>query len=98
VETANPGLFVMSDIYQPKLQKVFIDGDEVTKVFKTNHAIQSVVVPQGLHTIEIRYDKRIFSLSQWVSNISFILIYLFIGIFVYQKINSRTRKPQPELS
>lgn len=85
VETNNPGLFVMSDIFQPEMQEVLMDGDKVKDVFKTNHTIQSVIVPEGLHTIEIRYKKELFSLSQWISNISFVLIYFLIGGILYRQ-------------
>ncbi|MCB0689621.1 MAG: hypothetical protein KDC53_23940, partial [Saprospiraceae bacterium] len=84
VETSNTGLFVMSEIYQPDIQKVFMDGEEIKKVFKTDHTIQSVVVPEGIHTIEIRYEKSLFTLTQWISNISFLVLYLLIGMIVFQ--------------
>lgn len=89
VQTANPGLFVMSDIYQPTLQKVFLDGELVEDVYKTNHAIQSIVVPEGLHTIEIRFDESMFTLSQWVTNSSFSMIYLFFLFMGYQYLGKR---------
>ncbi|MBK8502458.1 MAG: hypothetical protein IPL46_09700 [Saprospiraceae bacterium] len=88
VETGNPGLFVMSDIYQPKFQQIYLDGQRVKKVFKTNHTIQSIVVPSGLHSIEIRYDKKIFDLSALISNIAFMLVYLVLGYLLYTTFRS----------
>jgi uncharacterized membrane protein YfhO len=97
VETGNPGLFVMSDMYQPKLQKIYLDGEPIKKVYKTNHAIQSIMVPSGLHTIEMRYDKSIFSLSALMSNIAFIMIYLILGYLLYTTMRSKQKIPgQPK--
>jgi hypothetical protein len=94
VETGNPGLFVMSDMYQPSFQRIYLDGDPVKKVYKTNHAIQSIMVPTGLHTIELRYDKKIFDLSALVSNIAFMLMYLVLGYLIYSTFKSGQQNPK----
>ncbi|MCB0665712.1 MAG: hypothetical protein KDC80_07815 [Saprospiraceae bacterium] len=93
VQTSNPGLFVLSDIYQPKMQEIFIDGEKIDEVYKTNHTIQSVIVPAGLHTIELRYVKSLFGISKWISNISFLIVYLLLAFIIYHKIRKPAKQP-----
>jgi hypothetical protein len=99
VETERPGLFVMADIYHPKIQEVYLDGAPAGKVYKTNHAIQSLVVPEGLHTIEFRYKKQWFAISQWISNIGFVILYLVLGYWLVSgNKQSALRKGKPVAS
>ena len=92
VETENPGLFVMSETYSPKIQQLFLDGEPIDHVYKTNHAIQSVVIPKGLHTIELRYKSQLFTTSKWISNIGFILLYLALAFLLFQEKRSSDKK------
>ena len=84
VETESPGLFVISEIYTPALQELYMDGERIEKVYRTNHAIQSVIVPKGIHTIELRYKEVVFATSAIISNIGFIAIYLLMMLFLWK--------------
>jgi len=84
VETENPGLFVISEVYTPALQELYLDGERIDKVYRTNHAIQSVVVPQGIHTIEVRYKEAVFATSSILSNLGFVAVYLLLTFFLYR--------------
>ncbi len=82
VDAVADGLFVLAEIYVPDLQQIYLDGALVTDVYKTNHLIQSIWVPKGLHTIEIRYGSRVYTVSQTVSNIAwgiFWILALLLG-------------------
>ena len=92
VNTPVQGLFVMSDIYAPEAQEVYLDGDLVTEVYSTNHLIQSIIVPPGFHTVELRYKDDIYRLSFWLTRFGLILSYLILVIVLYYEIRKRPMK------
>lgn len=53
--------------------KALIDGNE-TKIYKTNHGFQGIVVPQGNHKIEFVYEPKGFVIGKSVSLILNILL------------------------
>ncbi len=85
VEAEADGLFVLSEIYAPASQKVLIDGQPASQVYKTNHLVQSVVVPKGLHTIELRYQSARYNICAWISKISFGLALLWFVLWFTQR-------------
>ena len=89
VEAVAEGLFVMSDVYTPKAQEVYLDGDLVTDVYKTNHMLHSIIVPSGFHTVEVRYKEDIYRLSSLITAISLILIYLVGGWLLYRSMKAK---------
>lgn len=69
--------------------KAYIDGIE-TKVYKTNHGFQGIVVPQGKHKVEFVYEPSGFALGK---NLSLALnILLLGGIVVLVFVNRRKNK------
>lgn len=84
VNATSSGLFVMSELYAPASQQIFLDGNLVSDVYKTNHAIQSIIVPEGLHTIDIRYNPKIYQLSYWLTRISLALCYILLLWLIYR--------------
>ena len=57
LETATeaPGLLVLSEVYYPAW-KAYVDGRPVP-VYVTDHLLRSVPVPEGEHTVELRYES-----------------------------------------
>jgi hypothetical protein len=96
LDTDKTSLFVISEVYAPLNQQVLLDGEPV-KVFKTNHAIQSVIVPAGEHTLEIKYDVPIFKTSRLISMYGFIVLYILLGISAYYKYGKRRGWPLTNL-
>ncbi|MCX7797071.1 MAG: YfhO family protein [Melioribacter sp.] len=59
--------------------KAFIDGTQ-TKIYRTNHGFQGIVVPAGEHKIEFKYEPKAFIIGK---NISLVLnLLLYAGIIV----------------
>ncbi|ROL62380.1 hypothetical protein D9V86_00975 [Bacteroidetes/Chlorobi group bacterium ChocPot_Mid] len=79
--TGNNLLFI-SEIYYPSW-KAFIDGKE-TEIYKTNYAFRSIIVPKGIHNIELKYLSKGFELGKQLSLASNILVALalLLGIFL----------------
>ncbi len=81
VRTDKMGLLVLSEIYYPHGWKATIDGQK-TEIYKTNHILKSIVVPEGNHRIRFEFAPVSFSASSKISGISnplVIIILLSIG-------------------
>jgi hypothetical protein len=48
-------LFVISEIYYPPGWNIYLDDQLVKQIYKTNHAIQSIILPQGEHQVDVRF-------------------------------------------
>ncbi len=78
VYTDKQSLLVISQIYYPPGWKIFVDGKKVDKVFKTDHAIQSIIVPPGRHKVDMRFIPDSYYRDIRLASISLIFIYLMI--------------------
>lgn len=83
VYTDKPALFVLSEVDYPPGWKMYIDGEGVHPLYRTNHAIQSVVVPEGNHVLELRFEPESFSRNIRLSYASLSVIYLIIVISLF---------------
>ena len=92
VYTDKPALLVLSEVYYPPGWKIEIDGKPVKKIYKTDHAIQSVVVPQGRHTVVMRFEPDSYYSNIRLAWVSVGIIYLIIGSVFFQMF--RSDKPQ----
>jgi hypothetical protein len=63
--TRKPALCVFSEIYYPDW-KAYIDGVEVP-VYKTNYILRSVVVPEGDHTVLMKYESKVYYEGRTIS-------------------------------
>jgi uncharacterized membrane protein YfhO len=76
----NEALAVFSEIYYPKGWKAFIDDDEV-EILRANYILRALLIPQGAHKIEFRFEPKAYyvgNIIMWISSIILILILLFI--------------------
>ncbi len=51
-------LFVISEIYYPPGWNIYMDGQVVEKIYKTDHAIQSIILPPGNHQVDLRFAPK----------------------------------------
>jgi len=78
VYTNKQALFVISESHYPPGWKAFIDENEVTEIYKTNHSMQSIIVPAGNHKIELKFEPSSYYSNLTLARISVGLIYLVI--------------------
>ena len=78
VYTNKNSLLVISELFYPPGWKIYIDDKQVGKIYKTDHAVMSVIVPEGNHKIEVICHPDSFFFYRNVSWASVSLIYLII--------------------
>ena len=74
-------LAVFSEIYYPDGWQAYIDGKQVDH-FRVNYVLRAMVVPEGEHTIEFKFQPQSYYMSNKVSLVSSIVLLLLL-IFVF---------------
>jgi len=81
-------LLVVSEMDYPPGWKAYIDNKTVSKIYKTNHAIQSILFPPGEHKVDFRFEPESFykyiKISYASASILYIAILLSL-IFTYKE-------------
>ena len=90
--TDKQSLLVISQIYYPPGWKIFVDGKKVDKIFKTDHAIQSIIVPAGRHKVDMIFRPDSYFRDIRLASISLIIIYLMILVPVIGYFLQRRRQ------
>jgi len=86
-------ILFLSDTYYPGW-KAFVDAKE-TKIYRANYAFRAVVVPEGKHTVIMKYDPDSFKIGLIISSLSLVLMPIFIlYLFIVNKkrYNKRNEK------
>lgn len=68
---------VFSDVYYDKGWNAYIDGKLVDH-FRANYILRGLLIPEGEHTIEFKFEPKTYTIGQWMALISSILILLLI--------------------
>ncbi len=92
VYTDKSALFVISELYYPPGWKIFIDDQEVDHIYKTDHAIQSVVVPAGAHEVQMRFHPDSYYQNVRIARASLTIIYLTIVASLIVQYRTRIRE------
>ena len=96
VFTDKQALFVISEVYYPPGWKIFIDGTPTPHIYKTDHAVQSVVVPAGHHTIDLRFEPDSYYRDVTIATVSAGIIYLTILLTLIQLFMKRRKQAVPQ--
>ncbi len=96
VYTDKTALFVISELFYPPGWEISIDGKKVEKIYKTDHAIQSIIVPAGNHKIELNFKPASYFRNVKISYASLGILYLVILFGLYKEkgaeiLNSRRK-------
>ncbi len=84
VYTDKQALLVLSEVYYPPGWKIFIDDSQTEAVYKTDHAIQSIVVPAGRHKVSLRFEPDSYFKDIRIATISTWLLYIIIVLSLLQ--------------
>lgn len=86
-------LAVFSEIYYPKGWKAFVDGKE-TAHFQVNYVLRAMLLPDGKHEVEFRFEPQSYFAGNKVSMASSVLLLLAIAAFLFFRI--KNQKPDHE--
>lgn len=76
-------LVVFSEIYYNKGWNAYIDGDKVPH-FRANYVLRAMTIPAGKHTIDFKFEPKVWAIGERVSFASSLLLILLVlgGLFV----------------
>ena len=74
VETDAPRLLVVSEIYYPAGWNAYIDG-ESAPIYRADYLLRAVPVPAGAHEVVMRFEPSSYSIGNWLSGLSTLLVY-----------------------
>jgi len=100
VNASGNNLLVFSEIYLPFGWKAYIDGSPA-EFYKTDYFLRSLIVPQGKHKVEFRYEPEVYYAGKNISMASngllgVILIAGIIGYATRKKKNDDRKTEKPE--
>jgi uncharacterized membrane protein YfhO len=70
--TGNNLLF-LSDAYYPKGWKAYVDGKE-TEIRKVDYMFRGVIIPQGTHTLMMKFEPATFVLGKTISLVTNLIV------------------------
>jgi hypothetical protein len=83
VKTDAPRFFVASEVYYPAGWNAYLDGTKVP-LHRTDYLLRGVHVPEGEHTLVMRFEPKADRYGRWIAWTSTILVYggvlMFVGI------------------
>lgn len=95
-----PQFAVFSEVYYPAGWNAYVDGKQ-TDYLKVNYALRGMAVPPGQHTIEFRFEPKVYYTSYTIGTVSTILMYILflLGLFMsYRKKEVSENNYNPAIS
>ena len=89
VETDAPRLLVTSEVYYPAGWNAYLDGEQVP-IHRADYLLRAVPIPEGEHTLEMRFEPQRHTVSIWLTGASTALVYG--GIVVLLGLQFRRRE------
>ncbi|MCZ6594475.1 MAG: YfhO family protein [Bacteroidetes bacterium] len=76
-------LAVFSEVYYPKGWDAYIDGKPVEH-FRANYTLRAMIIPDGVHQIEFKFEPRVIKTGSKITLVSSILFFLLLmgGLFL----------------
>jgi hypothetical protein len=91
-KTTKEQLTVFSEIYYDKGWNAYIDGKKVPH-FRANYVLRALIIPEGDHKIEFRFEPRSYYTGQKVALYSsIVVVLLLLAITAYEIYRSRKLK------
>ncbi|RKY71728.1 MAG: hypothetical protein DRP97_01650 [Candidatus Latescibacterota bacterium] len=91
VEAVGENLLVLSEVYYPAGWKAFVD-DAPTKIYRTNYALRSVVVPPGRHTVRFEFAPKSFKLGVAITAVAHALTLGVLLVYLIAYLRRRYAK------
>jgi len=82
---ASDQLAVFSEVYYPNGWYAYIDGEPASH-FRANWILRAMNIPAGSHTIEFKFQPKLYSTGETISMISSIILLLLVLVFAVVEI------------
>ncbi|MCX6144879.1 MAG: YfhO family protein [Ignavibacteriales bacterium] len=92
--TAGNNLLFFSETYYPVGWKAYVDGKE-TPIYRANYLFRAVMVPGGVHTIEMKFEPKGFFLGKNLSLAANIVTLGGLGFFGFAEWRKRKARQRP---
>ena len=89
--TPKKRLAVFSEIYYDKGWNAYLDGFPVEHL-RANYILRAMVVPEGVHEIEFRFEPRTYTISQKVALGSSVLVVLLLLAMIAYTVKNGMKK------
>jgi hypothetical protein len=85
-----PGLLIVSEIYYPVGWGAFVDGNP-TPILQANHCLRGIVVPAGVHTVEMRFASKGYRTGRALNRAGGLALLALAAFGVYRARQARAR-------
>jgi hypothetical protein len=85
-QTSMPGLAVFSEVYFANGWNVYMDGQPVSHL-RANYILRALPIPAGNHSVEFKFEPRVWSIGEAISLVSSLIILLLIvaGVAIFAR-------------
>lgn len=89
-ESKKEGLAVFSEIYYEKGWNAYVDGEK-TNHFPVNYVLRGMMLPEGVHTVEFKFEPEVIKTGSTITLISGVgmLLLLIGGVYFERKKGSK---------
>lgn len=95
VRTDAPRLFVASEVYYPAGWNAYLDGEQVP-IHRVDYLLRGVPVPEGEHTLVMRFEPKADRYGTWIAGTSTVLVYGGILVLVGLRYRRRWAGTEPD--
>ncbi len=92
-KTSKEQLAVFSEIYYPHGWKVYIDGKPADH-FRVNYVLRAMVVPEGNHKIEFKFEPDLYHTGESIALASSIVVIILVLGGIYLEAKRRLATPK----
>ena len=90
-QTQFPALAVFSEIYYKDGWNVYIDGKK-SDYFRANYVLRAMEVPAGNHTIEFKFEPKVYKIGEGISLASSIILILLLVFVSFKELKQEWKR------
>jgi uncharacterized membrane protein YfhO len=86
-----PQMAVFSEVYYDKGWNAYIDG-QPSPHFRANYILRGMVIPEGEHIVEFKFEPKTFRTSETISFLFSMLIFAMIAAAIGYEVYRTTKR------